>query len=137
MLIRAFPLPDELGHGYFGRLMRINYSRDPNVFYQRIAAWADLADKNRREVSKIKLLACASGLSLPQFVSRHTTLPLRRAITSYFPNELHGDEAKQGVLWTSALRITRPDIYFCPDCIEEDLDFYGYSYWRRVNRPGN
>lgn len=76
-------------------------------------------------------------MSIRDFVMRHTTLPLRRGITSYQPDLAHGSELGSNMLWSTGMRMARTGAYFCEDCVREDLDFHGRSYWRRAHQiPG-
>ena len=41
------------------------------------------------------------------------------------------------MLWTTGMRLSRDEAYFCPKCVQEDLDFHGQSFWRRrLHIPG-
>lgn len=137
MLIRPDPLPDELDRGYHGRVMRLNGKSDPEEMLSLMATWAGVAGAPRRELSAVELLAKLAGQSLPLFVCRHTTLPLRRSITSYLPDLPHGDASNHSIIRLSAARLARHGAYFCRTCVEEDLAFHGASYWRRMlQTPG-
>lgn len=78
-----------------------------------------------------------AGMEITAFVSLHTTLPLRRGITSYQPELQHGCESNRNMLWTTGMRSARPGAYFCSECAHEDVAFHGQSYWRREHQiPG-
>lgn len=102
-----------------------------------MSAWAGGAEKSRRELSSLELLSLVAGMALPSFVTQHTTLPLRRGVTSYQPDLTHGCKSNRNMLWTSGMRMARTGAYFCAECAQEDLDFHGQSYWRREHQiPG-
>lgn len=137
MLIRPMPLPDELDRGYLGRIGRINGLRDEKQCVALMASWAGLAGRSGKEVPRVELLRQVAGMTIEAFVCLHTTLPLRRGITSYRANLCHGDASSRSILWTSAIRTARPGAYFCPECVVADQDFHGVSYWRREHQiPG-
>lgn len=137
MLIRPAPFPEELDRGYLGRVMRINGIAKKKDIVALMSAWAGSAEKSRRELSSLELLSLVAGMALPSFVTRHTTLPLRRGVTSYQPDLPHGCESNRSMLWTSGMRMARTGAYFCAECTQEDLDFHGQSYWRREHQiPG-
>jgi len=137
MLIRPMPLPDELELGYQGFVMRVNGLESLKALDELARQWAHCPGSSCREVSRLKLLSRIAGLSTQDFVMRHTTLPLRRGITSYLPDLPHGSEEGRDMLWSTAMRLARTGAYFCEHCAREDVHFHGRSYWRRVHQiPG-
>ena len=89
------------------------------------------------ESSPIELLSCVAGLELPAFVRQHTTVPLRRGITSYRAEAEHGSPENRSMLRFTRTRLTRPGAFFCRDCVAADQDFHERSYWRREHQtPG-
>lgn len=137
MLIRPEALPDELDRGYLGRVIRWNGKSSEKEIFDLMRHWAGQQDKSRREVSTLELLSKVAGVSMPKFVMGHGTLPLRRAITSYQPNLLHGSLDNRSMLWTTGMRLARPGAYSCEDCEREDIGFHGNAYWRREHQtPG-
>lgn len=137
MLIRPTPLPDELDLGYLGIVMRLNGLETPKDLDELARHWADCPGTSCREVSRLELLSRIAGLSTPDFVMQHTTLPLRRGITSYLPDLLHGSEEGRDMLWSTGMRLARTGVYFCEHCAHEDVNFHGRSYWRRAHQiPG-
>lgn len=102
-----------------------------------MSIWAGVAEKSRHEVSTLELLSKVAAIELPLFVRQHSTLPLRRGITSYQPELLHGSEENRSMLWTTGMRLARTGAYFCAECVHEDQSFHGQSYWRREHQiPG-
>jgi hypothetical protein len=99
-----------------------------------ISTWAGEVGKSRREVSLIELLSKIAGVETAQFVHQHSTLPLRRSMTSYQTMKNHNGEDKSSHLWSSGMRRMRPGAYFCAACVAEDQRFHGYSYWRRYHQ---
>ena len=137
MLIRPIPFPEELERGYLGRVMRINGLKDVKETVAQMTAWAGFTNKSRREHSTLELLSMVAGMEITSFVTLHTTLPLRRGITSYQPDLPHGCDSHRSMLWTTGMRMTRSGAYFCRECAHEDVDFHGQSYWRREHQiPG-
>jgi hypothetical protein len=137
MIVRPTPFPEELDRSYLGRVMRLNGVSSEKDIVALMAIWAGVADKSRREISCVELLSKVAGIDLAEFVRQHTTLPLRRAITSYQADLPHGSEENRSMLWTSGMRQIGSASYFCRDCMLEDLGFHGQSYWRRMYQaPG-
>ena len=136
-MIRPQPLPDELDRSYLGAAMRYNGIADEKVAMNMIASWDGSAGLSRRERPALMLLSKLAGLETTAFAMEHTTLPLRRSITSYLVDLAHGSSSNLALLNQSGLRATRPGVYLCQDCAWEDLDFHGRSYWRREHQiPG-
>lgn len=137
MIIRPIPFPEELDRSYLGRVKRLNGVGSETEVVKLMASWAGVAGKSRREVSPLELLSKVAGTELSRFVWQQTTLPFRRAITSYQPDLAHGSNASRSMLWTSGMRLARTAAFFCPVCVQEDQDFHGQSYWRRGHQlPG-
>lgn len=100
-------------------------------------AWAGCPDASWREVSRLELLSKVANLTVMDFVLRHTTLPLRRGITSYQADLPHGSDQNKRIWWSTAMRESRTGAYFCEHCAREDIGFHGRSYWRRSHQiPG-
>lgn len=130
-------LPDEIERSYLGAIMRANGVRKEKDIVTKMASYTGQEGKSRREVPRLKLLAILAQMQVVSFVRHHTTLPLRRGITSYFPDEAHGAENEGGMLWTTGMRVARPGAYCCHECVEHDLTTHGRSYWHRDHQiPG-
>lgn len=137
MLIVPAPLPDEIDCGYLGRIMRINGVAKEAEILIRMAEQVGMGNLSKREAPPVVLLSRFAHMEVMPFVKQHTTLPLRRGITSFHPEVKHGCKSRPGLLWNSAMRPARPAAYFCPNCVEEDEDYHGLSYWRREHQiPG-
>lgn len=137
MITRPEVLPEEFAPGYKGRVMAFNGMMDPKLAMNTLMDWSGNAGSSRRSFSTVELLATVAGIDVAQFVCAHTTLPLRRAVVASLPEVEHGCTSQRSLLWSMALRETRPGAYLCTQCIEEDLDFHGMPYWRREHQmPG-
>lgn len=137
MLIRPLPYPDELDQGYAGYVMRLNGMRSMKDLDRLMREWAGCPEKSWREVSRLELISKVANLSVMDFVLHHTTLPLRRGITSYQADLPHGSDRNKKIWWSTAMREARTGAFFCERCAQEDLEFHGRSYWRRLHQvPG-
>lgn len=137
MLIRLLPLPDELDEGYAGYVMRLNGKQSMKDLDTLMREWAGCPDASWRDVSRLELLSKVANLTVMDFVLRHTTLPLRRGITSNQADLPHGSDQNKRIWWSSAMRESRTGAYFCEYCACEDVGFHGRSYWRRSHQiPG-
>ncbi|MBC7751546.1 MAG: TniQ family protein [Candidatus Saccharibacteria bacterium] len=131
MIITPSPMPDELAESYFGRVIRLNGLRNEKEALKVFAEWAKFPEDVDHKIYHIEYLSLMAQMSLPEFVCRHTTLPFRRSIASYYPNLSHGSTENYSMLKWTGMRPTRPGAYFCPACIKDDQETMGMSYWRR------
>lgn len=137
MVIRLQPLPDELDRSYLGALMRVNALVTEEELRTSLARLDNSDSLPWRRNPTLKLLSIAAGMDLVGFVKNHTTLPLRRSITSYLPELAHGCSSNLVLLHVSGKRSCREGAYLCHNCVWEDVDFHGRSYWRRAHQlPG-
>ncbi len=130
MLVAPAPLPKEIDRGYLGRVMRINGYRNLKKLSDAITELQQLPASPYGR-SWHALLSGISGLSTEQFTLRHTTLPLRRGITSYFPDAPHGGESRPLITAKNTVLRKYTAAFFCEQCVRADIAFHGISYWRR------
>lgn len=137
MLVRPSPMPEELDRGYLGRVMRVNGLLTEKDTMVKIARMFGMEHCSSQERSCLELLSLMAGQTLEQFAQRHSTIPLRRAITSYWPDLPHGSPTRRSLLRTSGMVTAYRGAYFCAKCVSADLWFHGISYWRRDHQiPG-
>lgn len=137
MLVQPAPMPEEMDSGYLGRIMRINRYRSPKDMVDAMAAHFGEEARTRREVTTHELLSRMAGMTTEHFAQRHTSMPLRRGITSYFPGLAHGSEERKSLLHNSASLRKGQAAFFCKECVKADVHFHGTSYWRRdLQTPG-
>lgn len=126
--------PDELIDGQFGRFTALNaIDGRPAAVKTLRAAYGNPQD-HWRPPTVTSLMARALGLD-PTLVTRdHSLIPVQRLVTHGPYRQRHGDQYfchRERVAESAALRA---GAYMCPDCIEEDLGFWGVSYWRRSHQ---
>ncbi len=125
------PLPDELAAGHLGRVYTINgISKKDRV---SCTIHKLVGDEGRAYSETLALLA---GLPFSQYLFHHTLLPFYRAIQV-------GQAMKWGmfnekhIARASGHRTNPFGAIICPLCIDEDISFWGFSYWRRSHQlPG-
>lgn len=136
-IIAPVILPDEFAHGYLGRIRAVN------ILPQVCSAIALLKKVFLKEeelngkARRARALAKVAGLSLEQFCQQHTLMPFLRATTNISPDHAHGVPESITVIEKSAFRLAMKVRMVCPECIREDMSFWGFSYWRRRHQlPG-
>lgn len=136
MLVSLSPLPEEMDRGYLGRVMRINGYRKLEDFSDALGE-RDQDKKNVGGRSWHDLLCSLVGMKCDEFSQQHTLIPLRRGITSYFPDVEHGSAARPTITAKHAVLRKYPAAFFCEQCAQADIAFHGMSYWRREHQtPG-
>lgn len=130
-------MPDEFILGYLGRIAAVNGIR--KELDTRSALRQSFKQQNRQDSdgTLIEHLAQASGVNTYHFACHHTLIPLFRAVASHLHDHLHGEPGDSGLLAANAPRLMRNDIQLCHDCVREDIDYLGFSFWRRSHQlPG-
>jgi len=134
---RPTVLPDELDFSYLGRIMRINRFHSVKEAVSAMVRRFAMTHLNRRERSCLELLSLTADKSIEEFAQQHSTIPLRRAITSSLPNLIHGSSSRRTLLCNFGMVAVRNGAYFCVTCAKEDLAKYGVGYWHREHQiPG-
>lgn len=125
-------MPDEFHLGYFGRFATINGFADPkeaNTYLMDHFSKGILYNSyNFLALKSAKLLNV-----LPEnFIKNHALVPLLRAPGNSSKKNHHLD-----VISSLGNRLIQPHVSFCEKCIHEDIDYWGFSFWRRSHQlPG-
>lgn len=127
------PLPDELASGHLGRLYLLNgITPTKRQITSTIHSLTDYQGS-----SYIDTLALLSGLSFSHYVFHHTLLPFFRAVQAESPKAWNMVDPSDSWVQPSANRAHPLGALLCPHCVEEDMTFWGFSYWRRTHQlPG-
>lgn len=131
------PLPDELAHGYVGRLCRLNGISPSDTATRRLASSAHTPTTRANQSSWMDGVALMANMRPESFRYLHTLLPFYAAATVGDAIRWFGDSTCSAQHRITAHRINPYGSHFCPNCIREDLAFWGVSYWRRSHQlPG-
>lgn len=133
------PMPEELALGYLLRIQAINGHSKPtdtlSALKHRIKLYRCSHGDLRMDLTSI--LAEASGIPLAKFCYKHTLIPFHCAFQ------------RSGRFWNKK-RVTYPmrrsiisatslkhKTYYCPICVDDDINKYGVPYLRRIHHiPG-
>lgn len=127
-------LPDELLHGYLGRIRWVNATLNIGPILQSAT---DSPVKHRHRDHEIELAAHTNGLAPRELVTQHTYWTLMHArpprpLDDQVRAALDGDRRAFPIL-----RHTRKGAWFCTRCVDEDQAFWHLTYWRRSHQiPG-
>lgn len=134
-------LPDEFVRGYRGRMLRCNSLASGNKAH--IALRKLLLDQliDRHDGSdlniELNLYAIANHMSPQEFACRHSMLPFIRAFAAQGKAWKHGSVASSKLTKDMGMHSARTHPMHCIQCVEEDLNFWGFAYFRRTHQiPG-
>lgn len=126
---------DEVAKGYLGRFKACNgYVTMPKAIDALRNRYG--VDGENGVLSLPYALANATGLNSEDFCRYHLMLPFYRAVTNFMPEVTNG---APGAVQTMPHGMSTPDnsARWCLACVLEDLDFWGYTYYRRSHQlPG-
>ena len=96
------------------------------------------SDSTAAKCSTAHVLAITSGLPIDQFVRFHSLLPLYRTLPQDDIDVLHGDANRPDLIDHFGSRLwLKTGVRFCSECIKEDIEYWGFAYWRRLHQlPG-
>lgn len=128
-------MPDEWSRSFLGRICMLNGTSEPEDLKPSLNRMYADAAKPTAEKNWTELLAAAANLSVPSFHALHTLFPFFRTVrpTQHcIPYGGVGDQQESAAY----SRHGSPGSYMflCPACTKEDVDFWGFSYWRRSHQ---
>lgn len=131
-------LEDEFSSGYLGRLRVLNQYSSNQKFIRDLHKIVHPLVKPNVELSVAATLALAAGVSLEQFVQKHSLLPFYRIVVCNDTDLIQGHLSSLNIVREFGVDVRRnPLAKFCPDCVREDNESRGYAYWRRFHQtPG-
>jgi hypothetical protein len=134
-------MPDELARSLISRICILNGADGPDALMPDMASLFSSPSNAAHSPSWCDLLASANRVTPQAFHAGHTLLPFRRAVRpvaeciafglvrDLFESSAHGPNAHAKVSRT---------LHLCLECTNEDVQFWGFSYWRRSHQlPGS
>ena len=130
-------MPDEIDRSYLGRLILAAGAASLGELLAKMADSVGIKKSEIKTKTRIELLCEALQMPTTEFCRNHTMLPIRRAVTSYFPSLNHGDCQMKSMLKYSGVRLARPGAFCCTECIQRDQQLHGFGFWHRSHQiPG-
>lgn len=136
MIVRA-PLPDEPMKAFVGRMKRHNVCTSDAELFSQLASYMSIGVDNPAKVNPISFLAEVYGVNALFFARQHTMLPFSKCVGWFDRGSGEVADFASDKYLRAVLRSPGSQANLCPDCVKEDLDFRGISYWRRTHQlPG-
>lgn len=123
-------MPDEFCRGHIGRLRRLNFFNSSVDYLKSISL---LFRETHGTARTLEAVASLNNIPIQSYLLLHTLLPITNLI-------IKEDELDPEMTWSNytvsahGLSKNHWGGYFCDQCIREDIDFWGYSYWRRSHQ---
>lgn len=133
-MIHVPPLqPDEIAWGFLCRIRALNVPQPDGQRASPLQAWVRALREEQGVRSNIALIAELTGTSPDDVEYRHTLAPLLGIMMPSVVLE-KPSECRRPLRWHHP---HQHSAYLCRRCAEEDLNFWGFSYWRRSHQtPG-
>lgn len=129
-------MPDEDARGYWGRVLRLNavsaVSTSELSFTKQ--ARRQLAGESSIQNDVAAAISSVAGISVAELIQGHTLVPYHGAVAGTVNSDWCDDSYAS---WDLRNRGTSNRAYvraLCPKCADEDLRFWGFSYWRRSHQ---
>jgi hypothetical protein len=129
-MIIVKPMPDEFCRGHIGRLRQLNFFNSSAAYLKSISS---LYRESHGAARPLEAVASLNNIPVHSYLLLHTLLPITNLI-------IRADELDPIMTWSSyivsahGLSKNHRGGYFCDQCVREDIDFWGYSYWRRSHQ---
>lgn len=134
-------LPDEWAAGYWGRLLLLNGLGETAsagakaIFLQRFCSIHGIVFEGVDRA--LAVVGAAAQVTHVQVLTSHTLVPLDGAVSDVIHGDWFGDRYEATKRRLLTVRDDQRPGSLCPECAEEDLNFWGVSYWRRSHQiPG-
>ena len=122
-------MPDEFHLGYFGRFSILNGFANEKLadayLRERISDGIMQKSYNFLPLKLSKLLNTAPD----SFIKNHTLVSLLRSPEHTAKNNHHPD-----IISALGNKTIQSRVSFCEKCIHEDIDYWGFSYWRKSHQ---
>lgn len=132
MIVVPQPMPDEIARSILGRMMRWNGLGRCNGA-ESIKVLREVTGIAASEAGgTVALIAKLLNRDPRDFVEQHTLLPWWLIVRT--SNWLDDDGCLRDSSLAQTIQPQRPYVSLCPECVYEDLQFHGFSYWRRSHQ---
>lgn len=131
------PLPDEVAQGHVGRIALLNPAIPALVFDRVIRQAATEIRPDLGAVSQLEVVATLLDMSVESYARHHTLLPFTWCFQPTNQSPLASTLKIPLMIGARASSKIGRRSFLCQQCAQEDLAFWGFSYWRRTHQlPG-
>lgn len=123
-------LPEEMLAGYVGRVARMNGISQQRL-WRHLHEHETLASKPGHLRTWVHALATAYPLDADALAGSHTLIPLLTVLRPTGSSMKMADPKCVAAIRQCETALPDRGPRLCPACVEEDLGFWGLSYWRR------
>jgi hypothetical protein len=129
---------DEFILGYFGRIRILNLF--PSIKWLKDVLLDDVhfSGASLADYPVVNAITRMADIPVQQFVLNHSLLPLHLSFPRKNGNVNHGDPSRLDLIeYFGTMVWQKSEAGFCLDCVKEDTEQLGYTYWRRSHQlPG-
>lgn len=129
----SMPFPDELACTYLPRLRNENVLHNNQELANTLRVAGLIEQVPASAAALLEELLAALGMSARDLVCSHSLVPVQKCVVNYdFENAAPPDFGDKRYLrfTVHGSRV----MGLCRDCVHEDLDYWGISYWRRSHQ---
>lgn len=134
-MVRLQPMPDEVSAGHLGRLRWLNEWPDRLTATQSLQRTLKAHGVESESPDAFFLLAAIADMPPTDYARLHSMLAVRRVASDLTAGVLHGEI--QGAVCaarTYGVWLPRGLPLVCVHCIREDLNHWGFSWYRRSHQ---
>lgn len=130
---RIEPMPEELASAHEGRMALFIGARDHQEFDRWLKQKLARTAPDQVGMSRVAQLAAACEMSAVDYARQHSLLGVLRAVARTHSLGPHG--APQGEAFTRRMGMVnqKSAAYLCLHCVEEDLNHWKFSWFRRTH----
>jgi TniQ len=131
-MITVKPMPNELAAGHEGRLMWLNGCN----FYTKLSTVNRDGGEAKNPLAnqpKLHQLAMLSDMTATEYARQHSMLAVLRVAAKPGADLIHGSPGSISYSRLQGMLTQRHGAYCCTQCIKEDLQFWGFTWYRRTH----
>lgn len=130
-------LPDEFAPGYLGRIGILNGISNPRTVQRLVHEQACATKTENWNPPLVFTLAELAKKAPADFTRNHTLVPFYSVVRDSGGCNPYGQREARTSMYKLGLKSEASGPYHCTACLKEDLQFWGFAYWRRSHQvPG-
>ena len=128
------PMPDEPAAAHAGRLALFMGIGSQAEFEQWLRSAAHSLPAATSQTSRLEQLAAAVGMDSLSYAQQHSMLGVLRVAAQSKKLAAHGAIAGSNFSRRLGMLTQKPQSHICPKCVEEDLEHWHFSWFRRSHQ---